>query len=177
MTNEKILKLLNEEKYEELKKEIKREIMIKSSKNPNIYKAIISLSKYAKKITYNKDVCGACYFDSYTYILSPYYLLRINENVKNLEMINKITMSVSSMEKLLTIKSDYEKINIDYFKNKILDGKTLIQFNNYYFNKKHLSKVIKCFKEINNIYINKEFIFIESDNIKAIVCCQRRVNN
>lgn len=178
MTLEKILSYLNKGNYDELKDRITKEILLKESKHPNIHKSLMRLSKIAKKLhhpVYN----GAFFMEGNTYIVSAYFMLKVEGQIKGLEMIDAQTLpkiDKRQLEYILTIPSESTEVtvNVTTLKENILNKLPVTDINGYKFNTKQLYTVLKCFEDAS--YSAKLIgyrLYIQSVDKIAVVAGQR----
>lgn len=185
MDNKMILKLLNEEKYAELKKAVLQEMAIKDSKNINVAKGILALSKMAKKemLKANRPALAGAYYDfGKTQITNAYWLYINNSILSGIEeAIETEAGNRPDFEKHIDFNAGTEiTLNREALSNAVAE-KQDFAVDDVYFNAVYVSKLAKCF-DPDNVKVKLEnnggygkLIFIAPDSRGVVLSLRKGV--
>lgn len=184
MNNYKILELLNEKKYDELKQKLIEEININASEKKDITKAIIKLSKVAEKEQRTKDgryiresIAGAYVCNGSQMICNGVFGVRYNTvtngttNAKTFEPLDlaKIMPKISR-EKIfepLNINGLNEKIKI--FKSEKKGAMPIVSIKNALFNAEYVCDVVATLDDPAFVLVSDCQIYIKAKNGDATI--------
>lgn len=181
MENKTILKLLNDENYTELRKLVLQEIAVKEAKNSNTAKAILRLSKLAKKDMQKvrPALAGAYIFDFGKTQITNGFWAYINDNeLAGLEMVKEYREQ-PDLDKVIDKKAGHEiELNREELSNAVAEKK-LFTIEDVNFNAEYVQNMAKCFDTTNTIIklINNggwgSIMFIAPDS-RGIVLSMRK---
>lgn len=178
MKNETILKLINENKIEELKQRIIEEISISKNPNKSITKSIIELSKKAEKEQKNRRPQFAGAFidnEGKQTICTSAYCVRYYDITEGTINTTNDSFDFNTIKPKKIIDSEGFNIDLNTIKNTLKIAKStktniynLVRFKNVYFDPKYIIDILNTF--INPIcWTIGYMLYISAENGEGIL--------
>lgn len=166
MDSKKIIKLINENKIDELKALAEQELAIASCKTvteKSIQKSILKLSKVSYKdlVKARPSIAGAYYKNNNTYITNGCWGYINNNHIDGL--ITAVEGDGIDLEKVFAPVTDTQKINIDVSKLEIAlaNNQRYVLIKNVCFDANYVKMLYASFEPDANIYVIPEKYLIE----------------
>ena len=179
MENKKIIEMIDNNQIEDLRKLILQEICVKESKNTNIQKGLLTLSKIAKKEQKEIPALAGAYFKSgKTYICNGFWLIIANREIDGLEMAEKKNYNRPNFEDIIeNTVIDKKEITID--KNIITIAKTnkenSVRVGSWLYQTKYAKAILDCFDSTANFYEFGNGLLIKDEEKTALLLKMREV--